>query len=223
MKTELHLKLESVCRRMIKEPKHWFVTGTGVMWLPEVQDHVSVKRAIYAAFIEDVPGDMEVRTTKCEASKCVNPYHCSLVPARGTGNKPLSFPWHREQLSAPKRFVPPTPKGKLPVGVTPEMAARVKTMTKAGSTLAQIQLVVGIDARDIVSIRNGVYDRALGRAKRKAAIKAAENVVLPPLERQESLVVPAPIFVEEVRSDDEEFEPSEDSDEQIWLNMMRNK
>lgn len=233
MKTELHLKLEKLCRRLKNEPRHWFITGSGSMWMPEIQDHVSVKRAIYAAFVEDVPEDMEVRATKCEASRCVNPEHCSLVPARGVANKALSFSWHREQLSMPKKFIPPTPKGKLPVGITHELVAKVKTMSKAGSTLGQIQLVTKVSLKEIVLIRNGSYDRAAGRAKRDSGRRLSELDVqmpeprarvlgqLPPCETS-ILIIQKPQRTT-TPVDDDNLSAGQDSDEQIWLDMMRNK
>lgn len=241
MKTELHLKLEKLCRILTKEPRHWFIKGCSTMWMSELNEHVSVKRAIYAAFVEDVPENMEVRATKCEASRCVNPDHCSLVPARGANNNPLSFAWHRDQLALPKKFVPPTPKGKLPFGLTPDNVAKVKTMVKAGSTLAQVQLVVKLPMSEIVQIKNGAYDRAAGRARREMAKRVSalgpsnsnylnrvnESWDPPPegmvfasvIERPTIIIVPA----EAGPVEGDKLTVGGDSDEQIWLDMMRNK
>lgn len=242
MKTELHLKLEKLCRIMIKDPKHWFIKNSSVMWMSELNEHVSVKRAIYAAFVEDIPEDMEVRATKCEASRCVNPDHCSLVPARGTKNRPLSLPWHREQLVMPKKFIPPTPKGRLPFGLTPENVSKVKTMVSAGSSLAQVQLVVKLPMSDIVQIKNGVYDRAAGRVRRELAKKTALTSVRPVdsnyltdvnkdwdppigeaffasvLEKSITLV-PEPVVKDII--EDDKLTVGNESEEQIWLDMMR--
>lgn len=227
MKTELHLRLERLCRRLKNEPRHWFLAKCESMWLPEMHEHVSVKRAIYAAFVGDVPAEMEVKA-KCDSRHCVNPEHLALVPARNLNNRPLSFPWHLEQLTAPKRFVPPTPKGKLPVGMSHEIVARVKTMLKAGSTLNQVQLAVDLPVREIVLIKNGMYNRVAGKAKRavdkqiqESRPRILESVAAHMPETPQNRVII--VDREAIRVEDDQLNIGANSDEQIWLDMMRNK
>ena len=169
MKTQLHLKLEKMCRILRKEPKHWFIVGGNVVYVPEMREAVTTKRAIYAAFVGDIPEGMEVRAT-CEASHCAAPDHVHLVAAR-TKARPLSLSAHVDALKKPSAFVAAEPAKVLPKGLDLDLIVKVKTLASGGSSMAQIKMTTKLEYALIAKIRNGGFDELLRRKEWRAERK----------------------------------------------------
>lgn len=158
MHTALHEKIRSMCHTTRDGEGHWILRGSKTIWIPEIQQVVTTKRAAYAAFRGEVPEGKDVRAG-CGVSECVAPDHAVLCEARRAARK-LSLPGQLLELAKPIVFKPPSPPGTLPPGLTLPLVEQVKRLTARGNVIGQIRNATGLPVAEIVKIRGGVYDEA---------------------------------------------------------------
>lgn len=173
MKTILHKRLESMCKKL-RTSKHWLVKDSHVVRIPSLGGEiVTTKRAIYAAFVGPIGEGEEVRTN-CGVARCVAPDHLALTRARSKAGA-LSIP-EFGMLGKPDVYQAPEPRLRLPKNITRERVLVVKHMASTSNTLAQIRDATGLHFADIVRAMNGAYDRALEAAEEAStAARAARE------------------------------------------------
>lgn len=160
MKTPLHLKLESHCRKMRKGEQHWFLKGSAptTLWIPEITEVVTLRRVIYAAFVAMVPAEHEVVST-CGTRLCVRPEHMGIKWKLNSQAKALNLPEHLAAMTSPYRYQ--TPKASiLPEGVTIKAILTVKYLADKNS-LEKLRDATGLPLHEIMRIKGGVYDAAV--------------------------------------------------------------
>lgn len=172
MKTDLHLKLESMCliQRRKGADNHWTLTGSKTIWIPDVRAVVNTKRAIFAAFRHDIPDGHEVCTV-CDHKFCVRPEHQELVEKSQSASKALDLSRHAQALGDSKSYRPRVEVNVLPADVNVVLINRVKTMHSMGNTMEKIKMATGAPYDQIMRICNGVYDEAVKNSRRKAHAK----------------------------------------------------
>ncbi len=229
MKTDLHLKLEGYCRIMRRGEKHWFLDSGApkLVHIPELAGPVTVKRALYAAFVGEI-GDGEEVVAKCGTRGCVRPDHQKLVGRPSSRARGLSLPEHLAALNGPSTFREGQKVQILPLGLTVRKIQVVKLMVKSNS-LEQIATATGLDHATIMRIKGGMYDDAVenvqgahmasSRIMREARRRMRAPQHVPDLDPQQvpETVVQVPARVEQT----EELEDPEADGEQQWLRMFK--
>lgn len=140
---------------------HWFLrSGTPrLVKPPNYGGAITIKRALYAAFLGDVEEGMELRA-RCGAEQCANPWHQLQEPGRSpTPPKGVHLPdlFGEESDETP---------GTLPQGVKVSAVAAIKALGDAGSSLEHISAVVDLDKSTVMKARAGVYDKAVASLRR---------------------------------------------------------
>jgi hypothetical protein len=156
MLTNFQAKLMTMCSVLRTGDRHWILTGSRLIQVPGL-GVVTIKRAYYAAFIGDVPEDVDVFAA-CGEAKCVCPTHLDLRKAR-TRARALALP-DAVKVPRPKYYQKADPIEKLPKNVTPHDVSMVKYLTKNGNSLAQIRNATNLSVHEIMKIRGGRYDKA---------------------------------------------------------------
>lgn len=159
MKLPFHLKLERMCK-VGRLDKHWVLTGSKTVRLPDSMIVVTTKRAIYAAFVGPIPGKHEV-VASCGLGHCVAPDHQELQSRVVSQARGVSVPGHVEALSQSGEYVPRDLPGILPKGITIKNVRLVKFYTAHKNSMAELRHATGLPLHEIMKIRNGVYDGAL--------------------------------------------------------------
>jgi hypothetical protein len=164
MDTELHTKIKSMCHTTRDGQGHWILTGSKTVWIAELAQVVTTKRAAYAAFKAEIPEGMDVRSA-CGVWGCIAPDHAELCEARRRA-RGLSLPNQLTELSTPRYFRKPQQKSVLPDGVTLQQIEAVRFLTKTGTSMGHIRAATSLPTEEIVKIRGGVYDQAAAIAAR---------------------------------------------------------
>ena len=160
MRTNFQAKLMTMCSVLRTGDRHWILTGARLIQVPGL-GVVTIKRAYYAAFIGDVPEDMDVFAA-CGEAKCVCPTHLDLRKAR-TRARALVLP-DEVKKPKPKVYSKTEQADRLPSTVTARDVAFVKYLTKNGSTIASIRSATNLPTHEIMKIRGGRYDKASRKA-----------------------------------------------------------
>jgi len=219
MDTQLHKKIKSMCRFTRDGEGHWILQGSRTVWVPDVQEIVTTKRAAYAAFRAEIPEGMDVRAD-CGTFGCIAPDHAVLCPSRRIA-RALSLPEQIASLASPNTFSPPPPPGTLPKGLTIQSISRVKQLFADGNTIAKVRAATNLTTQEIVRIRGGVYDEAVANLEksvdraRKTRSKTASEVIGEGAARGEEVADGREIESELVEDCEEEI-----SEEIAWLKQM---
>jgi hypothetical protein len=157
---DLRKKLESCVSKMRRGEKHWLVRpdAPAAIYVPEIPapSTISIRRAIYAAFVGDIPENREV-VPRCQHKYCINPEHVTLRKSKKPA-RPLSFSMLPTEESEPSNDL-----AKLPKGLTLDAFAMIRHSVSSHRREA---LVHGIDVKEVVRVRSGLYDAA-ARAETK--------------------------------------------------------
>ena len=170
MDTDLHRKIKSMCSIDRSGAGHWMLVGCKTMWVSDVQDIVTTKRAAYAAFIGQIPEGQDV-FAECGKTGCIAPAHAVLRRARRAA-RALELPGRVEALSMPDRFTPAEPVDKIPDSVSLYKINLVKFLRHKGNSTSQMQEATGLPRVEIVKIVAGRYDEL---AKTLAAANTQKN------------------------------------------------
>lgn len=212
MKTDFHLKLESMCRIQRGGGQHWLLVGAVTVRVPELNGAVaSTRRAIYASYIGPVAAGHEL-VADCGCKACVKPEHQRPVN-RGTKAKEISLPETRAALDVSGRYRPAESDSALPRGMKVRTVVLVKSLLE-NNTLEQVRVATGLSTAEVVKIGQGSYDKFVkGLATRKMVEKyAADPANIPDQSTQ-----PVPPPRKPVEGEDAEFS----EEEAAWLQTIK--
>lgn len=182
MITPFHKKLQEYCRISHRGDQHWILIGAETVRIPDTGEIVTVKRAIYASFVGDVPENMDVAVV-CGVSQCAAPKHLSLAASRRKA-RPLSLPQFLDAFMGKTTYVGKDPKVVIPKGLDLKKAREIEVLAASGTPIVEIAGVTGLTSSDIVRLRSGVYDGAMRKvtdatkarlAKKPAKFGASED------------------------------------------------
>lgn len=207
MRTDLHQKLRSMCEISRGDDSHWLIKGSKTIYIPELQEIVTTRRAIYAAFVGQVLENMDV-VANCDMARCARPEHIIQAPSRRK-SRPLALP---DQVASLESFTRGERANRLPQvlprGMTIAAIRRVRHMVEDGNTLSQVAIGVGLAIGEVVKIVNGVYDEAARNVGGPAVFsKTTRSVVDIPDRSMPTLVGPvagAEVEIPDVASEEEQ-------------------
>ncbi len=197
MKTDLHIKLNKMVRKQRLDPKHWWTADAATVYVRDIRQTVTLKRALFALFIGPIPEDRDVRPV-CGEKLCISPYHSQLFETRNQA-RALDLSWQAEQQAKDgrRRVVAPVlevwPAGKE---LTPEKIHNIRQMSKRYD-LRYVSGHYGIALSEVVAICNGRYDKLVAREtairekRQRASVHSmAEAIRQSPVEVDHASFVP---------------------------------
>lgn len=163
--------LDMVVRQ--RDSGHWALRpgAKDTVCVPSQGTH-TLRRAMYAAFLGDVPAGASLKA-KCGMRDCLRPTHQAMESgARGAGSRALSVPDVDLCRRAPARRER-YQEESLPKGWELSEVLRAKALAGSPLTIAADALGRGSTSYgDIAAIWNGVYDAAIRKARGKVAKRA---------------------------------------------------
>lgn len=147
-------QLETYVSKMRKGERHWLklASAPSAIAVPGIDQPrtISVKRAIYAAFVGDIPQNHEV-VPNCKHKYCFCPEHLVLRSSK-KDVRPLSF----ANLETDKKEDCKTPSfDKFPPGISLDAFLAIRNSVSSHRREA---LIYGVHVKEIVRIRSGLYD-----------------------------------------------------------------
>jgi hypothetical protein len=168
METSLHKKLKSMVSMSRGTDRHWKLAGCKTVWIEGVHSVVTTKRAFYAAFVGDIPENMDVQSS-CSFSGCLQPDHMILKPARRK-SRPLSLKDHLSQLTEKYQAIQHLAEGNLPSGITLKAIDTVKFLTDSNNAIKDICSAVNLPMHEVMKIRGGFYDQVANRLRKTSGV-----------------------------------------------------
>lgn len=138
--------------------------------IPDTGVVVTLKQAIYAAFVGDIPPGHEV-FANCGEPGCLRPDHQFLLKKENSTSRGLFASTVASTVAASPRAGKPREESPaaLPRDVTPEQVEIVRRMDGT-HTLREMSNSSGLSMTNVMKIRGGVFDRAI-RAMPQVAVR----------------------------------------------------
>lgn len=145
--------------------------------MPELQEVVTTKRAIFAAYNGPVFEGHDVRS-HCGLRQCANPEHMEQVESTHPNKaKALCLPNDFEALLMPTTYQPAEKVPTLPPGLTIHLIGVVKFLSRRKNTLAEIRTATKLPLDEIMKIRGGMYDDAVKNTQGASAANKLKKAV----------------------------------------------
>jgi len=150
--------------------RHWFLKSDAPKLLrhPSTGEQVTTKRALYAAFVGDIPEGKDLRPG-CGVSGCSSPHHQRLEDSRSGTARALHFP-DLDGVGFDDR------PNRLPKGMTMALVAKVQELGRRGNSLSAICAATQLGRSEVMKIRGGAYDRAVATLRRSVEARTVKKV-----------------------------------------------